>query len=90
MALALTLGKAYNGHEIVIERPDGKRVTALAHANPIRDEQGRLSGAVNVLFDISDRKAAEEALRATNRIGASDAPDDAAHRRAHGSFAHHA
>src|SRR2546425_644527 len=34
MALALEGRKEYNGHEIVIERPDGQRVTALAHANP--------------------------------------------------------
>lgn len=67
MALALTHGKAYNGREVVIERPDGGRVTVLEHANPIRDELGQLSGAVNVLVDISERKAAEEALRTTNR-----------------------
>lgn len=34
MAQALLMGKEFNGHEIVIERPDGRRVTALAHANP--------------------------------------------------------
>ena len=67
MALALQNNQEYNGREIVIERPDGVRVTALAHANPIRDEQGRLCGAVNVLVDISDHKAAEEALRTASR-----------------------
>jgi two-component system, chemotaxis family, CheB/CheR fusion protein len=67
MALALRNGREYNGREIVIERPDGSRVTALAHANPIHDEHGELWGAVNVLVDISDRKASEEALRAANR-----------------------
>ena len=49
--------------EIVIERPDGERLTALAHANPIRDEAGKLLGAVNVLVDITDRKRVEDALR---------------------------
>ena len=67
MALALQTGKEYNGHEIVIERPDGRRVTTLAHANPIRDESGKLLGAVNILVDISDRKCAEEELRAADR-----------------------
>jgi PAS domain S-box-containing protein len=61
MALALQENQEFNGHEIVIERPDGTRVTALAHANPLRDEEGDLSGAVNVLVDITERKAAEEA-----------------------------
>lgn len=67
MALALQTDREYNGHEIVIERPDGQRLTALAHANPIRDESGRLLGAVNVLVDISDRKRSEEALAEAHR-----------------------
>ena len=61
MALALRDGREYNGEEILIERPDGSRVTALAHANPIHDDAGKLIGAVNVLVDISDRRRAAEA-----------------------------
>jgi hypothetical protein len=49
MALALRENREYNGHEVVIERPDGSCFTALAHANPLRDESGKLHGAVNVL-----------------------------------------
>jgi PAS domain S-box-containing protein len=60
MALALKMNHAYNGHEIVIERPDGTRITVLAYANPIHDESGQLLGAINVLVDISDRQRAEE------------------------------
>ena len=63
MALALGMNEEYNEREIVVERPDGQRNTVLAHANPIHDESGQLTGAVNVLVDISDRKRAEEALR---------------------------
>ena len=37
-----------------MERPDGRRLTVLAHANPIHDESGKLTGALNVLVDISD------------------------------------
>jgi signal transduction histidine kinase len=66
MALALRDRAEYNGHEIVIERPDGARITALAHANPIHDENGTLLGAVNVLVDITDRKQTENALRAAD------------------------
>jgi PAS domain S-box-containing protein len=61
MAVALKDEKEYNGNEIVIERPDGSRVTALAHANPLRDDEGKVIGAVNVLVDISDRMQAERA-----------------------------
>ena len=67
MALALKDSIEYNGHEIVIERPDGQRRTTLAYANPISDEAGRLIGAVNVLVDISERKLAEEALKQADR-----------------------
>lgn len=63
MALALYMKTEYNGHEIVIERPDGSRLTVLAHANPIWDESETLLGAVNVLVDITDRKQAEEVQR---------------------------
>jgi signal transduction histidine kinase len=62
MARALKTNRGYNRREIIIERPDGQRITALAHANPIHDESGELLGAVNVLVDISYRKRTEEAL----------------------------
>jgi PAS domain S-box-containing protein len=67
MALALKNNLEYDGHEIVIEHPDGKRLTALAHANPIHNEMGQLLGAVNVLVDISDRKRTEDALKQADR-----------------------
>jgi hypothetical protein len=66
MALALQSRQEFNRQEIVIERPDGTRRTALAHANPIFDDSGRLTGAVNVLVDISERIIAEEEVRRLN------------------------
>ncbi|HVC94493.1 MAG TPA: PAS domain S-box protein [Pirellulales bacterium] len=60
MALALTTGRQYNGQEVVIERPDGTRVSVLAHANPIHDGSGNVIGAVNVVIDVSERQRAEE------------------------------
>jgi two-component system, chemotaxis family, CheB/CheR fusion protein len=61
MARALRDDRAYDGLEIIIERPDGSRVTALAHANPFHDERGEVIGAVNVLIDITERRRAEMA-----------------------------
>jgi light-regulated signal transduction histidine kinase (bacteriophytochrome) len=60
MALALRNEREYNGCEIVIECPDGSRRTAVAYANPMHDSQGQISGAVNVLMDITERKRSEE------------------------------
>jgi signal transduction histidine kinase/CheY-like chemotaxis protein len=67
MALALRDEQEYNGQEIIIERPDGSRCIALAHANPVYDESGKLIGAVNVLVDISEQKRAENLLREADR-----------------------
>ncbi len=67
MALALQDNKGYNEQEIVVERPDSSRRTALAHANPFCDESGRVVGAVNILVDITDRKRAEDAVRESDR-----------------------
>ena len=51
--------------EIVIERPDGTSRHVLAHPRLMRDDGGRVVGAVNVLVDISWRKDAEAELAAT-------------------------
>src|SRR5687767_4525525 len=67
MALALQTTTGYNGEEIVVQRPNGERLTVLAHANPIRDHSGKVHGAVNVLVDISDRKRNEQALQQADR-----------------------
>jgi signal transduction histidine kinase/CheY-like chemotaxis protein len=67
MARALEERREFNGEEVIIEKPDGSRHTALAHANPIFADGGALLGAVNVLIDITDRKRAETALRESDR-----------------------
>jgi len=67
MALALDTDRDYIGCEIVVERPDGEHRNVLAYASPIHDNSGALLGAVNVLFDISERRRAEEALKETDR-----------------------
>ena len=67
MALALRGNRAYTECEIIVERPDGDRLTVSTSASPIHDSSGKLIGAVNVLFDITERKRAEEALEETDR-----------------------
>jgi signal transduction histidine kinase len=63
MARTLQEQRPYEGREIEIEQPDGRRVTALAYANPIFDADGQMVGAMSVLVDISDRRALERSLR---------------------------
>ena len=52
-------------NEAIAERPDGGRVSFVPYPTPLRDSGGRLIGAVNVLVDVTERKKAEDALRAT-------------------------
>jgi PAS domain S-box-containing protein len=50
--------------ELIVERPDGTRITILANLDPLFDESGTLVGGVNCFQDITERKAAEQRLRA--------------------------
>jgi signal transduction histidine kinase/ActR/RegA family two-component response regulator len=48
--------------EVLIERPDGSRVTVLVNIRPLRSAQGEVAGAINCFYDITDRKHTEEQL----------------------------
>ena len=63
MAVALREKRPVLGCEAVAERPDGQRRIFTPYPTPLFDEQGRLTGAVNMLVDITERKRAEEILR---------------------------
>src|SRR5690349_792767 len=60
MAMALTQKKPIRGIEAVAERPDGVRVPFIPFPTPLFDVSGALTGAVNLLVDISERKQAEQ------------------------------
>ena len=49
--------------ELLIERPDGSRVTVLVNISPLTDAHGEIVGAINCFYDITDRKKAEERER---------------------------
>lgn len=63
MAVSLRENRAVRGMEAVAERPDGTRIPFIPYPTPLRDESGAVVGAVNMLVDITERKAAETALR---------------------------
>jgi PAS domain S-box-containing protein len=63
VALALKTGISVHEQEVVIERPEGSRVTVSVHIDPIRDQNGAIVGVVNFFHDISERKRAEDAQR---------------------------
>ncbi|WP_018237223.1 PAS domain S-box protein [Ensifer sp. BR816] len=63
MAMALKGRQPIRGQELVVVRPDGSTALLLPHPTPIFDESGALTGAVNLLVDITDRKSAEQDSR---------------------------
>jgi PAS domain S-box-containing protein len=60
----LRTGVGCRNREVIVERPDGSRSHVLANISAVRDQEGGVAGAVNVFTDITERKQAEEALRA--------------------------
>jgi signal transduction histidine kinase/ActR/RegA family two-component response regulator len=53
--------------EVLIERPDGSRVTVIVNIRPLKNDHGEVAGAINCFYDITERKHAEEALRESAR-----------------------
>ena len=45
--------------EVLIERPDGSRITVLVNILPLKNQRGELSGAINCFVDITERKQTE-------------------------------
>jgi PAS domain S-box-containing protein len=48
--------------EIVVERPDGEKRDVIPAPRVVTDERGNIVGAINCLFDITERKRAEKAV----------------------------
>jgi PAS domain S-box-containing protein len=68
MAIALKEGRSVRGYEGVAERPDGTRAAFVPYPTVVFDANGTLIGAINVLVDVTERRHAEEALRAANAV----------------------
>src|SRR5262245_31638299 len=62
LAMALLQRRPIQGLEAVAERPDGKRIPLMAYPTPLFDTSGTLTGAVNMLVDISESKRAAEVI----------------------------
>jgi PAS domain S-box-containing protein len=63
MAVALKEARAVRGAEAVAERPDGTRVPFIPFPTPLLDSTGKVTGAINMLVDISERRQAETQQR---------------------------
>jgi PAS domain S-box-containing protein len=63
---AMRKGENIRFVEIQIERSDQSRVTVSVNASPLRDETGKVIGAVGSFHDITRRKAAEDEIKRLN------------------------
>jgi PAS domain S-box-containing protein len=67
MAVSLRTGRPVRGEKAIAERPDGERRWFEAYPTPLFDAEGRLTGGINILQDITERKNSEEALQQADR-----------------------
>jgi PAS domain S-box-containing protein len=63
MAVTLREGRPIRNAEAVAERPDGTRIPFIPFPTPLRDQSGKVVGAINMLVDISERRQAETQQR---------------------------
>jgi len=75
MALTLKEGEVIAGREIVIEKPDGERRVVIPYPRPFLDKEGKITGAINLLVDVSSYKRIEQ--REAQLAAIVDSSDDA-------------
>lgn len=61
MAIALKQGREVLGLDAIAERPNGTRVVFTPFPVPLKDGEGRVTGGINLLIDVTKRKEAEMA-----------------------------
>lgn len=58
MAEAILTGTAIRGASAVAERPDGTRINFVPFPTPLFDSHGNVTGAINLLLDVTAHKQA--------------------------------
>ena len=56
--------------EVLIERPDGSRITVVVNIRPFKNQRGEITGAINCFYDITERKMAQAALIKSEKLAA--------------------
>lgn len=67
MATAIQSGVDTRNAQVIIERPDGSRITALVNIRALKNPQGEIQGAINCFQDITAHRAIEEELRSKHQ-----------------------
>jgi PAS domain S-box-containing protein len=67
MAHVLRTGEAISGQQAIIERPDGTRIIAMVHIDPIKDAGGNVIGAINCFHDVTELRKEDRRARDSER-----------------------
>lgn len=67
MAIVLKEGRSIINKELIIERPNGTQLNVLPYPVPIFDSSGQITGAINMLMDITEIKKTELALKESEK-----------------------
>ena len=62
MSITLREGRTIPGEEIIIERPDGTRSNVLVHPQPEFNLSGEITGAINIMIDITEQVMAKKRI----------------------------
>jgi PAS domain S-box-containing protein len=62
MAIALKEGRTFPPTEIIVEMESSDRRTVLVHPRPFLDAEGKVTGAINMLVDITEQKRTQTTL----------------------------
>jgi PAS domain S-box-containing protein len=68
MARATRTGAVTTNETLLLRRPDGSKVPVLCNAGPIRDAEGRITGAILAWRDISELQRAQDAQRHSEEL----------------------
>lgn len=67
IAHVLRTGEPISSREAIVERPDGTRIAAMVHVNPIKDTAGSVIGAINCFHDVTGVNQEARQLRESER-----------------------
>jgi PAS domain S-box-containing protein len=67
LARALRTGESVEGLQLLIERPDGSRITAMMHITALRDSGGSIVGAINCFHDVTEQLREDRSVRESER-----------------------
>ena len=68
MAIAIKENKKIEGEEIIIEQPNGRIRNVLVYPSPTYNSAGYLTGAANVLVDITETRTIETLFHKANKL----------------------